>query len=65
MLGYLHLRFPQNFLEVADTKLALSQQIENPQAREVAKTLIYLDKSHGISSTFPLLRRNHIQNPSE
>jgi hypothetical protein len=30
MLGYLYLRFSQNFLKVADAKFALGQQIENP-----------------------------------
>ena len=47
LLGGLDLRFPQDFLEVADTQGAGAQQVEDAQALRVAEAFIDLDRVHG------------------
>jgi hypothetical protein len=63
MLGYLHLRLSEYFLEMADAQFPFGQKIQDPKPGQVTKALIDLDESHGVSSTFPHLHR--IRNQSE
>ncbi len=53
MLGNLHLRFPEDFLEVADAERALGKEMEDPQPRPVAEALINLEEVHGSAATAP------------
>jgi hypothetical protein len=46
MLRYLGLRQTKNLLEMADTKWTACQQMDDPQPRDIAKTLINLHQFH-------------------
>jgi hypothetical protein len=50
VLGYLNLRFPEDFLDVADAKRAIVQQMEDAQPRLIAEALIDLNETHGLGS---------------
>jgi hypothetical protein len=47
MLGNLGLRKAQNFLEMADAQRPLCKQVDDPQPRGIAKTLVNLNQFHG------------------
>ncbi len=46
MLGNLGLRDVQNFLEMADAKRTLCKQMDDPQPRGIAETLVNLNQFH-------------------
>ena len=46
MLGNLGLRNAQNFLEMADAKWTLRKQMDDPQPRGIAETLVNLNQFH-------------------
>jgi hypothetical protein len=48
MLGHFGLRDAKNFLEVTDTKWTACQQMDDPQPRGVAETLVNRDQFHGL-----------------
>lgn len=45
------LRFSEHFLEMANAERRLRQQMQNAQARSVAKALVNLDEIHASSAT--------------
>ena len=47
MLGDLGLRNAQNFLEMANAKGTLGKQMDDPQPRGIAETLVNLNQFHG------------------
>ena len=47
MLGNLRLRDAENFLEMADAKRTTCKQMDDPQPRGVAETLVNLNQFHG------------------
>jgi hypothetical protein len=47
MLGDLGLRNAQNFLEMANAKRTLGKQMDDPQPRGIAETLVNLNQFHG------------------
>ena len=49
MLGHFGLRDAKNFLEVTDTKRTACQQMDDPQPRGVAETLVNRNQVHGFS----------------
>jgi hypothetical protein len=50
VLGNLHLRFLEDFLEVTNAERTLRQDMQDAQPRAVAKTLIDFDQIHGQTS---------------
>ncbi len=52
MLGNLRLRNIENFLEMADAKRTTCKQMDDPQPRGVAETLVNLNQFHGRNMAF-------------
>ena len=53
MLRDFSLRYAENFLEMADAKRTTCKQMNDPQSRRVAETLINLNQFHGRNMAFP------------
>jgi hypothetical protein len=54
MLGYLRLRETKNLLKVADTKWTACKQMDDPQPRGVAETLVNLNQFHDQNMAVPI-----------
>ena len=54
MLRNLGLRNAENFLEMADAKRTTCKQMDDPQSRGVAETLVNLNQFHGRNMAFPI-----------
>ena len=52
MLRDLGLRNAENFLEVADAERTARKQMDDPQSRGVAETLVNLNQFHGRNMAF-------------
>jgi hypothetical protein len=60
MLGDFSLRDIENFLKMADAKRTTCKQMDDPQPRGIAKTLVNLNQFHGRNMTLPLYASTHI-----
>jgi len=59
MLRDLSLRNAENFLEMTDAKRTTCKQMDYPQSRGVAETLINLNQFHGRNMAFSIIFVNH------
>ena len=55
MLGNFRLRDIENFLEMANAKRAACKQMDDPQPRGIAETLVNLNQFHGQNMAFPVI----------
>jgi hypothetical protein len=60
VLGDFSLRDSENFLEMADAKRTTCKQMDDPQPRGIAETLVDLNQFHGRNMAFPLYSSIHI-----
>jgi hypothetical protein len=60
VLGDLSLRDIENFLKMADAKRTTCKQMDDPQPRGIAETLVNLNQFHGRNMAFPIYSSTHI-----
>jgi hypothetical protein len=60
VLGDFSLRDIENFLKMADAKRTTCKQLDDPQPRGIAETLVNLNQFHGRNMALPLYASTHI-----